>query len=87
MQRLQSQPARPGLHVKAERSRRLLHRLNDAARTALAQANPLEISPGLPGALITVLINRPPQIVGLAADLDEHLVEVPLVAWAGPTAS
>jgi hypothetical protein len=34
---------------------------------------------------IPVLVHRAPQVVGLASDLDEHLVQMPLVAWSGPT--
>ena len=34
-----------------------------------------------------MLVDRPPQVVGRAVDLDEHLVEVPLVAGAGPAAA
>ena len=32
---------------------------------------------------MTVLIHRPPQIMALLIDGDEHLVHMPLVAWAG----
>jgi hypothetical protein len=31
--------------------------------------------------------NRPPQAMGLPLDLDEHLVEMPLIIWPGPTAT
>jgi hypothetical protein len=34
-----------------------------------------------------MLIDRPPQVVGLAVDFDEYLVEVPLVPGAGPSTS
>ncbi len=34
-----------------------------------------------------VLVDRTPQVVGLAVDLDEHLVQVPLIAWPEPTAT
>jgi hypothetical protein len=34
-----------------------------------------------------VLIHRPPQVLGLAVDLDEYLIEVPLVPWPGPSAA
>jgi hypothetical protein len=31
-----------------------------------------------------LLVNGPPQVVGLAGNLDEDLVKMPLVAWSGP---
>jgi hypothetical protein len=31
---------------------------------------------------IPVLVDRPPQVVDLSTDLDEHLVQVPFIAWA-----
>jgi hypothetical protein len=36
---------------------------------------------------IPVLINRPPSVVSLPVDCDEHLVRVPCVTGAGPTAA
>ena len=36
---------------------------------------------------VAVLVDRPPQVVGLAVDLDEYLVKVPLVARLGPPAA
>jgi hypothetical protein len=32
---------------------------------------------------IPVLVHRPPQVIGLPTDLDEHLVEMPLVPGTG----
>ena len=34
---------------------------------------------------IPVLVERPPPVVGLALDCDEHPVEMPLIARPGPT--
>lgn len=31
-----------------------------------------------------VVVDHPPQVVGLSVDLNEHLVQVPRAAWAGP---
>jgi hypothetical protein len=36
---------------------------------------------------MSLLVHRPPQIVGLPVDFDEHLVKVPLVPRAGPPAA
>jgi hypothetical protein len=36
---------------------------------------------------IPVLVDGTPEVVGLASDRDEHLVQVPLVAWAGSPAA
>ena len=33
-----------------------------------------------------VLVDRPPEMMELAADANEHLVQVPFVAWPGPRA-
>ena len=33
---------------------------------------------------MAVLIDRTPEIMQLAPDADEHLIEVPLVAWTWP---
>jgi hypothetical protein len=33
---------------------------------------------------VAVLVHRAPEVVGLAVDLDEYLVEVPFVARSGP---
>jgi hypothetical protein len=35
----------------------------------------------------TVLVNGPPQVVGLPVDCDENLVEVPLIPGAWPSAA